>query len=405
MSINLDDSQRSALALARTEPVCIITGGPGTGKTTIVRALLDSLDTIAVALCAPTGKAAKRMSEATGREATTIHRLLSFRPHDESQVDEALAGRFARNAQNPLEQDVVIVDEASMLDVELCASLLEAINPATTRLILVGDADQLPSVGPGAILEDLVRSELIPTARLTSVHRSARGSWINDTAPAVLRGESFPLEARDDFEYLEAQSSNDVARLCGDAFAKHKGAQVLVPQKTGHAGTEAINAALQQRFNPLRSGALQWGDIKNNRTIRCGDRVIQTRNDYQIDMGAGVFNGEVGTVVDLDAKSMHVEFPDRSTPVTYTRSEARSLKLAYALTIHKSQGSEWPWVIVVAHNTHTFMLTRRLFYTAITRGKTGVVVVGNEKGIASAIASTKDAGRNTALIERIRGEL
>lgn len=393
--IELDDSQRAAVNMAAREPICIVTGGPGTGKTTIVRTLLDELaelgDDVRVALCAPTGKAAKRLAESTEREAKTIHRLLGFNPIERG---------FFHNARNPLAVDVVICDESSMIDVELFADLLEAIDPSTTRLVLVGDANQLPSVGPGAILADLVGTSSIPCARLTRVHRSAAESWICNSAPRVLDGLPLDLEDRDDFRYVEVDEAANVPRVVGNVLEEYAGAQVLVPQKTGKAGTDAINAAVQERFNPSTGGA-QWGRAPN--LLRAGDRVIHVRNNYEL----GVFNGEVGTVasIDDDAGALFVEFPDRVGAVTYSKGDAMDLRLAYALTIHKSQGSEWPWVVVVVHNTHSFMLTRQLFYTAITRGKAGVVLVGNTKGIGNALKSERDKKRNTALAERIRGEL
>lgn len=393
MSIDHDASQENAINLMLTEPICIVTGGAGTGKTTCLREVLRRLGADAlVALCAPTGKAAKRMGEATGRDAKTIHRLLGFNPSERG---------FFHNAANPLPFDAVIVDESSMVDVELFADLLDAIDPTATRLVLVGDANQLPSVGPGAILADLVASDLVPTARLDRVHRSAAESWICRTAPLVLEGAALDLSPCDDFEYVEAEVSTDVPVAIGKVLEEHAGAQVLVPQKTGKAGAEAINVAMQHRFNPPRPGESQWGKAPN--MLRPRDRVIHVRNNYEI----GVFNGEVGTVfgIDDEAGKLFVEYDDRSTPVAYTKGDAMDLRLAYALTIHKSQGSEWPWVVVVVHNTHSFMLTRQLLYTAITRGKVGVVLVGNEKGIANALAGKRDARRNTALCDRIRGEL
>lgn len=394
MIIEYDPSQLAAIKLAIAEPISIITGGPGTGKSTI---LAEALRRYAgngerVALAAPTGKAAKRMQEATGRPAQTIHRLLKWNP---------IEGGFYHGEGVPLDVDVVVIDEASMVDVALFACLLEAIAPTRTRLVLVGDANQLPSVGPGAILADLVRSDLVPCARLTQVHRSKAESWICTNAPRVLAGESIEIDnSRGDFEYVECDAAGNVPKFCGDAFAE-LGAQVLVPQKTGKAGAEAINTAMQARFNPLRPGEVAWGKAPNQ--LRPRDRVIHVKNDYDL----GVFNGECGEIVsiDSDAGAMLVQYPDRNGPVLYNKAAAWNLRLSYALTIHKSQGSEWPWVIVVVHNTHSYMLTRQLLYTAITRGKEGVVIVGNPAGVANALKSKRDSSRNTALCDRIRGEL
>ncbi len=391
--ITLDPSQRDALDLASRKRISIITGGPGTGKTTILRALIDGLDPdVRVALCAPTGKAAKRMTEATGREAKTIHRLLGFSP---------IENGFFHTKENTLPFDIVVVDESSMVDVELFADLCDAIDKRTTRLVLVGDANQLPSVGPGAILADLVAGGRVPCARLTHVHRSASGSWICTSAPRVLEGEPIALEDRDDFRFVEVDEAANVPKHCGEVLEDFGDAQILVPQRTGKAGADAINVAMQERFNPLRPGESTWGKAPD--ALRPRDRVIHVKNNYEL----GVFNGEVGTVASIDSEESRllVDYPDRSLPVVYTRTDANDLRLAYALTIHKSQGSEWPWVVVVVHNTHTFMLTRQLLYTAITRGKQGVVVVGNEQGIANALKCKRDSARNTALNDRVDGNL
>ena len=389
--IKLDDSQRAALAMIVGEPISIITGGPGTGKTTILSAALDQMRAAgeSVRLAAPTGKAAKRMAEATNVEAVTIHRLLGYNPAERA---------FYYQAGNPLDVDVVVVDEASMIDVALFSALLDAIDETRTRLVLVGDANQLPSVGPGAILSDLVRSDLIPCARLTNVHRSAANSWICTSAPRILRGEALDVKARADFQFVDVDAAPNIPQAVGNAYQEH-GAQILVPQKTGRAGADAINLALQARFNPLRAREIQWGFDPN--FIRPRDPVIHTRNDYDL----GVFNGECGEVVSISADALRVQYPDRNGVVTYSKSAARALRLSYALTIHKSQGSEWPWVIVVAHSTHSYMLTRQLLYTAVTRGKSGVCIVGNPAGIKHALKTKKDAARNTALCDRIRGEL
>lgn len=391
--ITLDDSQLVALDLMNSARFGIVTGGPGTGKTTILREalrLLAEYDARAI-LCAPTGKAAKRMSEATGHKATTVHRALGY------YVDDAGQPAWRFHALNPLQCDIVFVDEASMLDVYLCARLLAAVNPAETRLILIGDANQLPSVGPGSILQDLVgMPNAVPCAVLTHVHRSAAKSWICQSAPVLLAGKEIDLAPRDDFRFVRADAASEIAGKVGAILDKRPDAQVLVPQKTGAAGTDAINLAMQERLNPLRPAERVWFP-KSANPLRPRDRVIHVRNNYDL----GVFNGEVGSIVSVEESRLLVQYPDLETPVVYSKSDAFDLRLAYALTIHKSQGSEWPWVVVVAHSTHSYMLTRRLVYTAITRGKEGVILVGNEKGIAHATANNKDEKRNTALEARI----
>jgi exodeoxyribonuclease V alpha subunit len=329
------------------------------------------------------------MSEATGRAAGTIHRLLEFHP----------AHGWQRNERTPLEVDAVFIDESSMMCIELAAVLLDALTDRT-RLILVGDANQLPSVGPGRVLADLVEGATVPVARLTTVHRAAAESWVCRNAPRVLTGESLELSAAPDFLFCEAGSAEDAARIVGDVVARIvPGAQVLAPQRTTACGVEALNRSLQALINPS-TGVDEWklGDT----TFRRGDRVIQTKNDYKIvalDGSAGVFNGEVGEILSIGTGGMVVDFGDRS--VEYSKGQAIGLDLAYALTVHKSQGSEFPWVVVVAHSSHSYMLTRQLFYTGITRAKKGVVLVGDQKGLRTALSGKEPPKRNTSLIEQM----
>jgi exodeoxyribonuclease V alpha subunit len=397
VNFTLDPSQLRAVDLICSARCGVVTGGPGRGKTTVLRYALDELDARSKRheLASPTGKAAKRMHQATGREARTIHRLLGFNPG---------AGGWGHNKDNPLDTDLVVIDESSMIDVDVGAALLAAIHARRTRLILIGDADQLPPVGPGLIFGDLVESGVAPVVRLDTLHRSAQESWIHLNAPLILDGVVPSLQTRPDFRFVEVDSAKAilpaVVQLVTKVFPNEIDAdvQVLIPQHSGDAGIDAANRALQNAINPRKGDAPFLAREKQE--LRLGDRVIQTRNDYQLH----VFNGEIGDVVEIAAGHVLVQYEGREA-VRYTLEQASSLQLAYALTVHRSQGSEFPWVIVVCHSTHTFMLTRQLVYTAVTRGKAGVILVGDRKGLDAAMVKKKPPQRNTALIERMKGKL
>lgn len=389
-TVTLDASQLRAVDLMCTARVGVITGGPGTGKTTTTRAALDRMDAAGerYLLAAPTGKAARRMSEATGRTASTIHRLLAY----------GLGSPWGRCAHNPLEAECVIVDESSMVDVELAAALLDAIDPETTRLIWVGDRNQLPSVGPGRVFADVIDSGRVPVAELTTLHRAAAESWVCGQAPVVLAGKRPDLTTRADFQWSPAPSAHAAAQAAL-SWARQLGAQVLAPQRTTDCGTSALNRIMQAAMNPPRQGELVF-KVKGGEDaveLRVGDRVIQTRNDYEI----GVMNGECGVVVAVQPGGVLVDI-EGTGEVTFTGLAAHRLQLAYALTIHKSQGSEWPWVVVLCHSSHSYMLSRALIYTAITRAKQGVVLVGDDTGLERALGNTKDSRRNTTLAARIQ---
>lgn len=395
-SMKLSPEQRAAVASALDHKVIIITGGPGTGKTTVLRGLIEILEAkkLRVVLAAPTGRASKRLSEATGREAKTIHRLLEYSPSE---------GGFLRRSSRPIEAEIAIVDEVSMVDVALMYHLLNALNPQTS-LILVGDADQLPSVGPGNVLGDLTQSGKIPTARLNTVFRQAQSSLIVTNAHLVNEGR-MPMNEPDparlsDFYYIEKEDAEEVLRLIKEMILRRipqrfymdpvNDIQVLSPMHKGLLGTENLNRELRDLLNPGGLG------IKGDR-FRVGDRVMQTRNNYDKD----VFNGDVGRIKSYDAEwdEAVVDFDGRE--VAYHISEMDELILAYAVTVHKSQGSEYRGVIVPMGTQHFVLLRRNLLYTAMTRGKELVVILGSRKALGMAVENKTVEPRYTYLAHKI----
>jgi exodeoxyribonuclease V alpha subunit len=400
----LTERQREAVQLAYNQKVSILTGGPGTGKTTSLRALLMVLRkrNIQVALAAPTGRAAKRLTEATGSlgfEAKTLHRLLDYAPHDNT---------FARNEENPLPYQFVIVDEVSMVDILLFYHLLKALSP-DAHLLLVGDADQLPPVGPGNVLRDLLRSEAIPTVRLTELFRQARQSQIVVNAHRINAGQmpSLKREEATDFFFVQEDDPVRAQHLVLDfvqrRIPRHYGLnpmtdiQVLSPMYRGPVGVNSLNEELQARLNPDAPASLEWGD----KVFRVGDKVMQQRNDYD----KGVFNGDVGWIrsIQKENSTIKVEFLEEAGQllVAYEFHELDELTLAYAVTVHKSQGSEYPAIVVPLVREHYMLLQRNLLYTAITRAKRLCVLVGQPRALEVAVRNDRVALRNTGLAERL----
>jgi exodeoxyribonuclease V alpha subunit len=400
-NIYLTERQRAAVQMSYKEKVSILTGGPGTGKSTSIRALLMLLRSrkIEVALAAPTGRAAKRLSEATGAQAKTLHRLLEYAPHDNT---------YQRDEANPLPYQFVIVDEVSMIDILLFYHLLKAL-PAGAHLLLVGDADQLPPVGPGNVLRDLLRSEALPTVRLTELFRQAKQSKIIVNAHSINAGQvpNLQLDRSSDFLFLTEEDPLRVQHLVLDLVQRRLPAryhlnpmadiQVLSPMYRGPTGVNSLNEELQARLNPRASMELEWG----GRMLRVGDKVMQVRNNYD----KAVFNGDVGWVrsINKDNSSLKVEFLEESGPllVNYEFHELDELVLAYAITVHKSQGSEYPAVVLPLVKQHSMLLQRNLLYTAITRAKRLCVLVGQPYALELAIRNNRVALRNTALAERL----
>lgn len=401
IGLTLAPEQRSALQLATRRKVMVVTGGPGVGKTTLVHAILEVLRAkgLDVVLCAPTGRAAKRLGEATGLEARTIHRLLAYDP---------ATGGFKHDAASPLAGDVFVIDETSMVDLALAWHVVRAV-PAHASLLLVGDVDQLPSVGPGCVLRDVIDSGAACVCRLTEVFRQAAASAIITNAHRINQGRmpefppAAPPAARPgDFYLVEAEEPQRGVELILEmvrrriprrfGFDPVDDIQLITPMHRGLLGARHLNEVLQGELNPGGEGVHRYGQ-----TFRAGDKVMQTVNSYEKD----VFNGDIGRVAEIDEpqRKVHVRFGGRAVPYTY--GELDELALSYAITIHKSQGSEYPVVIVPIHTQHYVMLQRNLLYTAITRSRKLVVLVGTSKAIALAVRRAQSRRRVTTLRERL----
>ncbi len=415
--IEYSPQQEQAIRQGATCGVLLVTGGPGTGKTTILKGLLELLGQMQLKclLAAPTGRAAKRLTEVTGEDASTIHRLL------ESTIDPATGDMvFVRDESNPLKADAIIVDEMSMVDVLLLHSLLKAI-PAGKRIILVGDPDQLPPVGPGFPFGDMLRSEALPAVRLTEIFRQAQESLIVMNAHRVNNGQLPELKnVKSDFFFLPCRTEEEVRQtitgLCSSRLPKNMGIpaeqiQVLSPTRKGGVGTGALNQALQSALNPAGGGKRerQFGDF----SYREGDRVMQIRNNYDImwkkcdgsAVGTGMFNGDVGTIrqIDPQAETLTVVFDDREAVCDFT--QLNELEPAYAVTVHKSQGSEYRAVILSAWNGSPYLLSRSVLYTAITRARELLIIVGRAETVAAMTENAKRGRRYTGLKLRLQGKV
>ncbi len=408
--------QKEAIEQAISHHLFILTGGPGTGKTTTINAIIELLEEGGnqVALCAPTGRAAKRMSEVTGKDAKTIHRLLEVDFANPSSL------QFKRNEKNPLPYDAVIVDETSMVDIPLMRSLICALK-LRCRLILVGDSDQLPSVGPGNVLRDFIESECIPQVRLTEIFRQAQKSLIVTNAHAIVHGQIPELKKHDnDFFFLKReraeQIKSTVLDLVSSRLPKSYGysptadIQVIVPTRIGAVGANNLNQSLQERLNPP---APNKGEFESNgRKFRVGDKVMQIKNNYDIlwqkdngEEGMGVYNGDIGFIESIDrpTKTLLIRFDDRVAE--YLFEMAPELELAYAITVHKSQGSEFEAVVMPLTSYKSKMHYRNLLYTAVTRAKSRLILLGQEKTIAEMIANNRKTVRYTNLKEMLLGQV
>ena len=394
-AIDLAPSQAEALRQALCSRVLVITGGPGVGKTTLVNSILTLLRAkrVKCLLCAPTGRAAKRLSETTGLEAKTIHRLLEFQN----------AG-FSRNPSNPLDCDLLVADETSMMDVQLMSKLLQAL-PARAHLVLVGDVDQLPSVGPGAVLGDIIRSGAVPVVRLTEIFRQASSSRIIVNAHRINSGAMPESEKDSDFFFIEREEPESVPATILELVAERiprkwkldprRDIQVLCPMNRGSLGTIQMNRLLQERLNPKRNG--DPSVEKFGWEFRVRDKVIQTRNNYDKE----VFNGDIGEILKIDDFEREVLITFDGREVIYDFNELDEVSLAYAITIHKSQGSEFPVVVMPLAMQQYLLLQRNLVYTGITRGRRLVVLVGQKKALLTAVRNVSAVRRYTALEKRL----
>jgi len=391
--LKLAKEQITALTTGLSEKIHIITGGPGTGKSTITKAIISIHEKISdsILLCAPTGRAAKRMSEITRKKAFTIHSLLEF---------DFVNGGFKKSKDNPLKCDLIIIDEASMIDTNLMYSLLRAI-PDHTRVIFIGDIDQLPSVGPGNVLKDLIESKRIPMTRLFQIFRQGKGSRISLNAHNINRGifpELQKTKEKSDFVFIESETPEEISEHilslthekipASFSFDPFDEVQILSPMRRGIIGVDNLNILLQKKLNPNGISIERFG-----RLFRLGDKVMQIRNNYN----KVVFNGDVGRIIEIDEEEQRVDISFDGKVISYDHIELDEIILAYAVSIHKYQGSECPCIIIPIHSSHFKLLQRNLLYTGITRGKKLVVLVGTKKAIALAIGNDEVKTRHTGL--------
>ena len=418
--LELSEEQERAVLMALSAQIVVITGGPGTGKTTIIKAIISIFEQsgVTTALCAPTGRAAKRIEQSTGRAASTIHRLLEYGVgEDDSFENEA---RFIRNEDNPLEAEAVIVDEASMIDIYLCRSLLRALSPGT-RLVIVGDADQLPSVGPGNVLRDIIGSGIFPVSQLTRFYRQKEGGTIVENAHRVNRGENPELYTAGEFIFMPETDPNNVIDRIKKLLSQGElplnydileHVQILSPVKKGLLGVYNLNMEIRELLNPrlVSKPEVQVGDT----LFREGDKVMQTRNNYGMEWyyadglqmynrGMGVFNGDLGRIIsiDTDLKEVIIRF-DGNRDATYAYQELEQIEHAYAVTVHKSQGSEFPVVILPLLSGGGRFLSRNLLYTALTRAMEKVVIIGRKESVEAMVANNRILGRYTTLDHELK---
>ncbi len=400
--VKLAQKQREAMAAVLVHGIFVLTGGPGTGKTTVIRGMLDMLEIqgLRILLGAPTGRAAKRLAEATGRKAMTVHRLL------EAQGQREGASVFAKDSEEQLDADAIILDEVSMMDIVLMQHFLEAV-PDGCHVILVGDVDQLPAVGPGSVLKDILRSGAIPSVRLTDIFRQDEAGTIVLNAHAINAGRMPRCSPDGDFIFREiedpARVADGVVELCATwlpamGFSPLADVQVLSPMHRQECGVDNLNRRLQAALNPKSPEKPEF--VNSTQTLRLGDKVMQTRNNY----AKHVFNGDIGFIVEMEEDHVTVRYSDELA-VDYERNELMELQLAYAMSVHKSQGSEYPVMVLPLVSAHHIMLQRNLLYTAVTRAKKLVVLLGTKAALGTAVRNDRMRKRYTLLAERLARKL